>query len=424
MTTYTASQIYDNAHAGPGTSSLNVAWQAGVEQKDLQARIEDALAKLNSNWGHVWKGAASDAAQSGIVPMLRSARDAHDALYVWHDCGDRQSESFTRLKNTVIKVPENAPTSNFMNDLAWWETDKDKEIKTDQNDRQTNVVAYESYSQASTSNSFDLPTQYGNPLNDNSSVSITQAAPVVMPISNPVGKPPANVDGGHPGTTTEHHEQTHVASSGGPSASALHDKSGTPTQTTNHGGSIAPVVAGSVVGNPGTTGEVSTGNINTGSTAAAGVSVATPSIPTADAFQWPTAADNQRATAGYAQNGNFAGVNYGNSYDEHGNLISSRGISAGGENAGRYASPLAQGKTLGTMKFPTGESAVRGQGISGPASAQNGQQPQMPGMGNGAKGKSDRNHKRKYILEEELAVGEIQKTAPRVLGVPEEDEKK
>jgi hypothetical protein len=138
------------------------------------------------------------------------------------------------------------------------------------------------------------------------------------------------------------------------------------------------------------------------------------------AVSWPTSGDNARALAQYQQTGGFGGYSAATG--------AGGGFSSTGENVGGQvkspAQQLAPGKQLGVENLTEEERAQRASaGQQGNrAGAQGQQQGGMPGGGGAGKpGQKDGQRKRKYIMDEQLDVGEILRTSDRVVGIPDEE---
>jgi hypothetical protein len=93
---------------------------------------------------------------------------------------------------------------------------------------------------------------------------------------------------------------------------------------------------------------------------------------------------------------------------------------------GNAASELGQGNKIGAQRIPSTAAAAERAAVE--RAAQPGQPGQpgqggMPGGGGNKGGSKENRRKTKYVLEEELDVGTIQRTDPRVVGLPDEDER-
>jgi hypothetical protein len=183
-----AHSIYQRVHEGPGPSSMYDAREAALTLSDSQQDRADQINRLAEKISAGWQGEAGAGAAGAATPLAKYAIGGSHKLVTTGNTLDEQGTGFEHVKNTVKPVPENAPESNFFNDLAPWETDLDKEIKQYQADSQHNIAAYDAYDGSSLDNENRLPQDFGELTDSGSNITVTP--PGEKPPPPPPERPP------------------------------------------------------------------------------------------------------------------------------------------------------------------------------------------------------------------------------------------
>jgi hypothetical protein len=409
-------QIFVNLTTGNGTSSLDLAQQEALAHKQMLVDLETELRSIDKQIGGAWEGQAAGQASSALFPLLKTVMQAQDSLHSHQDLGSRQSESFTRSKASVHDVPAHAPESSLLNDIEPWTTSTDRNIKDYNNKAQTNIVVMQGVVDYSSNNS-NLPHSYGQTLaipggSDVTVSTVTASAPpqTLTHTKEIIEHTPTQTAHNSGGGSTSNVSRT-------PYVSHVQTGSGTTKTSGSTGGVTGGVSQLPTVNNPG----------NDGSTGVSGVSstLASPVISnTPGGFAGFTSAGQPTY---YPMPGENANTPIG--YDSSGKPVYYNGVGERPEVAAKYspgsnAEQLGQGKQLGVRSLSTGQQAEmqRATAANGATSGQSGQNGMPGGGGAGKPGQKENRRKTKYVLEEELDVGEILKTSDRIVGIPDEED--
>jgi hypothetical protein len=423
MAGYSATQIYEMLHSGPGTTGIYHASDGAATQMSTQDDLNNQIVQLNQKMGGAWTGAAAEQAQAGATPLAGAAQDATTALSVHQSVMTGQAEAFTSARNSVTNVPSSMP-NNIGNDFlaAFGDTGPlDDQVTQYNNASQNNVQVYQTYSTMSSVNADSMPQSYGQ-------IPVTNATITV------VGPSSTGASGGYAGTSSV------AAIAGGNAAereAALGRLTGAPGANGSSGASSLDETSGAI----GTPGGPPTGGSN----------FRLPGVPNepnigtnAQGFV-PTALEEDMPIGGIpgaGRNGNNNDdeaapppPNFGQNFS--GDLTGGPGGVPGGGGSqaamdslhggaglgtGSGASNLTASSsrsTLGMASQATEESMMGGPGggIGGPGGAPGEEGP----MGGGASGRreEDGEHKAASYLQEadpDALFGTDEMTAPPVIG--------
>ncbi len=188
---YSATQIYQMFHSGPGTTGMYHATDGAATQMSTQDDLNNQIIQLNSKMAGAWDGEASEQAMSGAVPLANAAQDATNALAVHQNVLSSQAEAFTTARNSVTNVPSQMP-NNTMNDVlaVFGDTGPlDDQISQYNASSQHNVAVYQTYAQTSSITADSMPQSYGQ-------IPLSNASITVVPPSSTSG------GGGYAGMST------------------------------------------------------------------------------------------------------------------------------------------------------------------------------------------------------------------------------
>ena len=176
---YTATQIYQMLHSGPGTTGIYHATDGAGTQLSTQDDLNNQIVQLNNKMAASWNGVAADQAQAGAMPLAGAAQDATSSLALHQDVMTQQAEAFTTARNSVTNVPAQMP-NNTMNDVlaAFGDTGPlDDQITQYNNSSQNNVQVYQTYAQQSALTEASVPQSYGT-------IPVSNATITVVPPSS------------------------------------------------------------------------------------------------------------------------------------------------------------------------------------------------------------------------------------------------
>src|ERR1700760_486305 len=104
MAGYSATQIYQMLHSGPGTTRIYHAADGAAAQMSTQDDLNNQIVQLSNKMGSSWQGPAAEQAQSGALPLANAAQDATNSLSVHQSVMSDQADAFTTARNSVTNV--------------------------------------------------------------------------------------------------------------------------------------------------------------------------------------------------------------------------------------------------------------------------------------------------------------------------------
>jgi hypothetical protein len=429
MGSYSATQIYQMFHSGPGTTGMYHATDGAATQMSTQDDLNNQIIQLNSKMAGAWEGEASQAAMSGAVPLANAAQDATNSLATHQNVLSSQAEAFTTARNSLNNVPSQMP-NNTMNDVlaAFGDTGPlDNQISQYASSSQHNVQVYQTYAQTSTLTADQMPQSYGQ-------IPLSNATITVVPPSS------TGSSGGYSGMNslgviaggTAEERQAALArlrqapgTSGTVGGSEEDSLSGAPNGTID----VPPTGNGSwrLPGGP------NTPNLNTNSEDW----VPTPTTGLNDEYPptiglGPNGSSNNNEEE-KLHNPNFSGNlnpnggsggfgpggDGGNSAQNAMNSLRPGSGTGSGLGSGPSDATSSSRSGVGMASQATEESMLGGGGGLGPAGAP-GEEGGMPGMGGaGGRREEDQEHKSAQYLQEadpDALFGTDEMTAPPVIG--------
>ncbi len=172
MTELTGEQIYRNFQDGDGTDGLLGSAAILNEVRGYYDEIANEVYALRAEMESAWQGEASGAARRGAGPVASEYSEASMHLFDAQDLTTRQTGSFERGRNAVVPVPPEPEA------VQPW-VSASPEGATYQNRlghhnaaAQQNVDVMTGYGNASDHNTVNLPSRYGELMDDQAGFSI------------------------------------------------------------------------------------------------------------------------------------------------------------------------------------------------------------------------------------------------------------
>jgi len=173
---YAAPDIYTRITGGSGWGGLMDNQLFTQDQAQLQQQINQQVNDLNNAMNQAWTGDAANQAVSGAAPLKVATDTANESLITASNTTGAQTDAFTTAYNTVVPMQSSPPQNNVGNQIVSFfgaNTDLDKQIAQYQTDSDTNVQAYSTYNEASTTNAAAMPTDYGTLPDAHPTVTLT-----------------------------------------------------------------------------------------------------------------------------------------------------------------------------------------------------------------------------------------------------------
>ncbi|GAA3561785.1 hypothetical protein GCM10022222_51960 [Amycolatopsis ultiminotia] len=379
--------IVQKVQQGQGTTSWHDGSATVQKVANAQHQVSDDAQQLSTALESMWTGAAADAAQSRVRPLSDASTTAAQA---YSGNGQKLVDSahgFDEMKTALQQMPSTPPHKNLLDEAAWWTTDTEQKIKDYNAIAQQNVDRYKTYAHQAQSNAQSLNNNYGQ-------VSGFDGGNIIVGTGQPgTGKQESKTS--HGTSRTEAGGKSDQQTSTGSSSPTLSPQPPARVPLTSSG--VGTVPPGHQPGGPGD------GTTTSGWTPPAVNPVSGPS----GAPSWmppsslPVGGPNSGGSAwspglvgGFGPNGGLTG-------GEPGGSGSGSGAGAGGRGGG--ASRLGAGSGAGaaeeTMGRGQGGASARGPAGSRGASGMGG----MGAAGKGGKGEDDKDHRRKYGVEDDSA---------------------
>ncbi len=371
------------------------SWHQGAGQADKLAGRHDEtgsrVQQLSAGLESAWTGGGADAAQARIKPFA-DATTAAAQTYT----GNGQNltdlaHGFDAMKQSLQPIPGAPPHKNLWDEATWWNTDTEDQINQYNKTVQDNLDRYHGYTQHAQTSGQGLKTDYGQLAAFDGDVTLAK----------PDTKTSGGPDDGH-GPDGRSRSGFGPASTGGPS------------------NTFAPQYPGSTGSAPGSGGHLPTSHPTSYQTGAGSGTGTGPGDGTTTAGWTPP--DYGRTTSpgsGWvpssslpAGGGNSGGSSwspgmvggFGPTGGFSGGGASEPGGAGTGGRGGSAAGRLGAGAGAGAAENGPGRGPyATGAGARGAAGSRGG--PGMGGMGAGGKGKGeeDKEHQRKYGLEDDSA---------------------
>ncbi|WP_037360118.1 PPE domain-containing protein [Amycolatopsis orientalis] len=383
--------------ASPGAQS----WHQGAGQADKLAGRHDEtgsrVQQLSAGLESAWTGGGADAAQARIKPFMDATATAA-ATYT----GNGQNltdlaHGFDSLKQSLQPIPGAPPHKNLWDEVTWWNTDTEDQINQYNKVVQENLDRYQGYSKHAKASGQGLKTDYGQLSAFDGDVTVSQ-----------------------PGTVRPREQHSHDSGSRhsvGPASTSGPGSTGGPSSA------FAPGYTGSAAQAPGSSGHLPSYQPASyqpgaagGSGAGVGSGAAAGDGTTASGWTPPDYGRTSGPGSGWVPSPSYQGGNGGGNswspglvggFGPNGGFGPTGGFGSGGaaQSGGAAAGRLGSGAGTGTEENAPGRTAsAAGAGARGAAGARGGSG--MGGMGAAGgkgKGEEDKEHQRKYGLEDDSA---------------------
>ncbi|WP_329068979.1 hypothetical protein [Amycolatopsis sp. NBC_01480] len=381
--------IVQQVQQGPGTTS----WDTGsaTVQKIAQQHNQnsDDVQQISTALESVWTGGGADAAQSRIRPLSEASTTAAQAYSVNGQKLVDTTHGYNEMKTAMQPMPATPPHRNLYDESVPWTTDTEQKIKDYNAVAQQNVDRYNVYAQQAQSNGQGLNSNYGQ-------------------VSG-LGNGDITIGSGQPGTGTQQSTVSHNTSRGSQSGdsgrqTATGDPSSTfsPTQpggtapVGSGGGATAPPShqPGSGPGDGTTTSGWTPPSVNPVGGPGSGPGWVPPSSQPVGGGTGGGSGWSPGMVGGFGPNGGLAGGEPGGASGGSGAGTGGRGSGAGrlgaGPGAGAGEEAVGRGQTGAAARGAAGARGSSGMGGMGAA-------------GKGGKGEEDKEHQRKYGLDDDSA---------------------
>ncbi|WP_409466914.1 hypothetical protein [Amycolatopsis sp. GA6-003] len=379
-----ASQGAQSWHQGAGQAA-----DLAAKHAETGARVQQLSAGLES----AWTGGGADAAQSRIKPFAE-VTTAAAATYT----GNGQNltdlaHGFDSLKQSLQPIPGAPPHKNLWDEATWWNTDTEDQINQYNKVVKDNLDRYHGYTQHAQTSGQGLKTDYGQLSGFDGDVTLSQPGTDTASTRDTAGAPEQSGPGSR--------YQAGTASDGGPSAAFGPGHTGGGAPVPGSSGHLYPAASHPAAYPP-------AGH-------QAGVGTGRGDGTTVSGWTPPEYSRTGGPGSGWVPSSSIPGGGGNNSGNSGGNswspgLVGGFGPTGGGASepgvggsgrGGNVAGRLGAGAGVGAGENAPGV----GTGARGPAGARGGSG--MGGMGavGGGKGKGeeDKEHQRKYGLEDDSA---------------------
>ncbi|MGW4394934.1 hypothetical protein ACWEHA_06550 [Amycolatopsis nivea] len=367
-------------------------WHGGADQAaelaEQHAQVSGRVQQLMSGMESSWTGGGADAAQARIKPLADVSQAASQTFTANSQNASGLAHGFDQLKASLRPMPETPPHRTFLDEAQFWRT-TDTEAKINQYNEiaQQNLDKYNTYADTAKSAGQGLKIDYGQ-LQDFGDGNVDISSQPQEPVDHRAG--PGNPhlrSGGHqppvaaPGTGG--HAQS-LAPPPPPSAPAQYqpparDAAGLPHYQPGSGPGDGTTTAGWTP----------------------------PAYERPNSPGWtPPALPNAGAgtNSGNPSPGFVAGFGPAGGFGPTGGLPGTGSGSPGGSAGGRAGGSAGPGAGSGAAEEPVARGGANSAAARGAAGAKG--TPGMGGMaggGKGGKGEEDKEHQRKYGLDDDSA---------------------
>ncbi|WP_344867350.1 hypothetical protein [Amycolatopsis ultiminotia] len=372
-------------------------WHGGSEQATKLAQqhseVSGRVQQLSAGLESVWTGGGADAAQARIRPLADVSESASQTFTANSQTVSGVAHGFDQMKASLQPMPETPPHKNFLDEMAFWKTtDTEQQIKNYNEVGQQNLAKYQSYADQAQSAGQGLKTDYGQ-LADFGDGKVDIGSSDKSAVAHGKG----------PGVSSRGKSDVPESAAGGPTFSPG-QSGGT---TTSPGGGVTPPPGyqpGTGPGDGTTTSGWTPPSANPVSGPGNGSSWVPPSsLPTGGGSggggTW-----SPGLVGGFGSGGGLTGGGSESGGGSGGSGAGGRGGGTGAGGRGGAAGRLGAGPGAGAG---AAEEAV-GRGSAGAAARGTTGSRGAPGMGGmgagkGGKGEEDKEHQRKYGLDDDSA---------------------
>ncbi|OZM74858.1 hypothetical protein CFN78_01190 [Amycolatopsis antarctica] len=156
-----ANEIAALLQGGPGPESLFTSQDAANSLSLQHEQVARSMASLQNAMTSSWQGVASQQAFAGAGPLVQASDVSAGHLSNAQTLLSGQGNSFNEAKNAIGTGPGPKPESTFASDNLPFLTSRNEEIDAWNAQAQEVVDRYNTYSDQSTHNASNWPTDYG-----------------------------------------------------------------------------------------------------------------------------------------------------------------------------------------------------------------------------------------------------------------------
>ena len=377
-------------------------WHTGAETaKTLAGRtrgLSDRVLDVARTFESAWTGQSAQAANAHVTKIGHVLDSTSAALDANSGNVSSVASNFDYTKNSLVRLPSPPPEASFWDKAAPWDTDTENAVKKYNADAQRNLELYNNYATSTQQQGSALQSDYGE-LGTFDGGDITLA-------KDPVASPAGHGTSG-PATGSPHQQQLHQQA--GPPPSSVAPPSGSPsnpppvTVPVGHGTSGSP---GPEVGGQGTS---TAGYVPPATPPGGGAGSSLPFGTLAGSNTPNTANPSPYAVGGFGYSGGVGSSSPGAGSGVR--MPGESGPGGGGPGGGRRTGARGGGAAEETVR---GGSAASGRAGDRSSSSPGG----MAQGGRGGKTEEDREHERKYVVDEDGLFDEDGKTVDPVTGLP------
>ncbi|ATY09621.1 hypothetical protein CU254_03440 [Amycolatopsis sp. AA4] len=415
-----APAIVQQVQQGPGTSS----WDSGSStvQKMIQEHNQnsDDAQQITTMLESVWTGDGADAARARLRPLSDASSTSAQAYVVNGQKLVDTTHGYNDMKIALQAMPPTPPHKNLWDQGTPWDTDTEKQINAYNAAANHNVERYQKYADQAKANGQGLNSNYGQ-------VSAFDGQNLKI-----------DSGGDHAPSKAGIHEWAYRGpgrDSGGPDSGPGASGGLGSWPGANGPGATGPGANGPGVSGPGVSGPGGHGGTGVGSFPPGGVAVppgggvspgyrpgdetstagwTPPSVDRVGGANWtppvPTSFGGGSGNSDWSSGGGFGPLGGGGGVGG--------GAEAGGRTGGiaaRLGGGTGVGAGAGAGAGAAEEAATRGSAGKGTAGAKG--SPGMGGMAPGGKGKGeeDKEHQRKYGIEDDSAFSLVDENGERAL---------
>ncbi|NIH78375.1 hypothetical protein [Amycolatopsis viridis] len=383
----TAQQIYDNFHNAVGTVGLE---EASNNITQVMRKYQDRsrlIGTVSKMMREGWTGDAADAASKSISHLAWSHVEAASAMNTASSLISSQTQAFHDTKNRVVPVPQTFMTPMTLGQQIFYDSSflQTTQAAVANEAAKRNVEAMRAWTTTSGDNGSKMPTSYGTL--DAGVLGVTQSSPSEVAVEH---KPTS--DGprlGGPGGASR--------GGGGAVTGGTSSLSGPYRAPTGQAPADARTVAADAAYAPSSYNPLPPGS-NPGSYGSSG-GEGVPGYGSSAGYPGATP-PGERFGAGAGRGGIASGRGFGPGAGGAGGRSGGAGRGFG-PGSGGGGNSLTGGKRLGAASpAGAGESFARS-GAAGRGGATSGPGAMGGGAGNRGKGEDDKDHQRKYIVDED-----------------------
>ncbi|MFF0149441.1 hypothetical protein ATK36_3793 [Amycolatopsis sulphurea] len=380
--------------ASQGAQSWHQSAQRATQLAGKHDEAAALVQQLSAGLESAWTGGGADAAQARIKPFA-DATTAAATTYT----GNGQNltdlaHGFDSMKQSLQPMPGTPPHKNFWDEATWWNTDTEDQINQYNKTVQENLDKYQGYTQHAQNSGQTLATDYGTVTAFDGDVTL----------SKPDTKTTGGPDDGHGPDSRSRSGFGPSHTGGGPTSTFTPNHPGSAPLPSGPGsapppdGPGAPFVGYRPPDYPGSTGPGDT-------TTTSGWTPPSIDRPGGPGWTPPTMPD---ANSSWNNTGGGSSAGFSGGFGPIGGSAGGFGPTGGtGGSAGGMG-----GRAGGSAGVGSGAVAGEGAGARGAANAAAARgaagakgSSGMGGMGAGGKGKGeeDKEHQRKYLLDDDSA---------------------